>query len=109
MLQGVLLSFADKDEESDYRAECASESFGADCGLYMLALSLWVIIWQTLYFAGDWRHVWSAANAVMCFGTLLGMRWAVPVLHLPHMPCSLEYCASLQLDAELSQNASQYY
>ncbi|CAL5224179.1 g6819 [Coccomyxa viridis] len=74
-VQGVLLNFGDRDLESDYRAEWASESFRADCGLYMLALSLWVIIWHTLYIAGDWRHVWSAANAVMCFCTLLGMRW----------------------------------
>ena len=82
MLQGVLLNFGDRDLESDYRAEWASENFRADCGLYMLALSLWVIIWHTLYIAGDWRHVWSAANAVMCFCTLLGMRYAV----LRYMP-----------------------
>ena len=75
-MQGVLLDFEDKDLEGDYRAECASESFSADCGLYMLALSLWVIIWQTLYSARDGRHVWSAANAVMCFCTLSGMRYA---------------------------------
>ena len=74
--QGVLLSFVeDQDLESDYRAECASESYSADCGLYMLAFSLWVLIWHTLYSAGDWRHAWSAANAVMCFCTLLGMRY----------------------------------
>ena len=91
MLQGVLLSFADKELESDYRAECAGETYRADCGLYMLALSLWVIIWQNLYFAGDWRHVWSAANALMCLSTLLGMRCAIyraaHSLHVPSCSC----------------------
>ena len=74
----MLLSFEDKVLERDYRIECASESFSADCGLYMLAFSLWVLIWHTLYSAGEWRHVWSAANAAMCFCTLLGMRYATP-------------------------------
>ena len=81
MLQGVLLTFEDGALERDYRAEWARESFSADCGLYMLALSLWTIIWHTLYCAGDGRHMWSAANAVMCLCTLLGMRCAAYVLH----------------------------
>ena len=74
IVQGVLLNFKDAALEEQYRAECASESYSADCGLYMLAFSLWVLIWHTLYSVGEWRAVWSAANAVMCFCTLLGMR-----------------------------------
>ena len=77
IVQGVLLNFKDAALEKQYRAECASESYSADCGLYMLAFSLWVLIWHTLYSVGEWRAVWSAANAVMCFCTLLGMRCTV--------------------------------
>lgn len=74
IVQGVLLTFEDAALEEQYRAECASESYSADCGLYMLAFSLWVLIWHTLSSVGERRAVWSAANAVMCFCTLVGMR-----------------------------------
>lgn len=91
MVQGTLLSFENTKLEADYRAEWAAESYSADCGLYMLSFSLWILIWHTLYSAVDQRSLWAAANALMCACTLIGMRCAARCLHchccMRSMPC----------------------
>ena len=91
MVQGTLLNFENTKLEADYRAEWAAESYSADCGLYMLSFSLWILIWHTLYSAVDQRSLWAAANALMCACTLTGMRCAARCLHchfcMRSMPC----------------------
>ncbi|CAL8471569.1 g11111 [Coccomyxa elongata] len=73
--QGLLLNFKDAELEAAFRRDWAKASFRADCGLYLLALSLWCLVWHTLQSAGEsGRAKWAAGNALMCSCTLVFMR-----------------------------------
>ena len=75
VVQGILLNFKDAELEAAFRRDWAKVSYRADCGLYLLALSLWCLVWHTLQGAGESRRAkWAAGNAVMCCCTLVFMR-----------------------------------
>lgn len=74
-MQGLLLNFKDAQFEAAFRRDWAKASFRADCGLYLLSLSLWCLVWHTLHSAGEsGRAKWAAGNALMCSCTLVFMR-----------------------------------